>query len=64
MSPDGGLSYPGGGKQVEFLIDTRKSTLDPVTEDPLWESYLEGRNEYRIGDPSLQATPIQRGSQP
>ncbi len=63
-TPDGELRYAGGGKQVEFLIDTRKETLDPLTRDPLWESFLEGRSEYRIGDPSQQAAPISRGSQP
>jgi filamentous hemagglutinin family protein len=63
-SPDGGLSYPGGGKQVEFLIDTRQYTIDAKTGVPVWKGYLVEQQEYRIGDAQLQPYPVSRENQP
>ena len=59
-SPDGGVRYAGGGKQTEFLIDARSDTKNPLTGKPVWQSYLQGSAEFRIGDPSKNPLPITR----
>ncbi|MEZ5611491.1 MAG: hypothetical protein R3E45_13730 [Rhodocyclaceae bacterium] len=58
-TPDGELRYAGGGKQVEFLIDTRDKTKT-VSRQPVWQTYLQGQAEYNIGDPGLTPHPILR----
>lgn len=55
-----GQSYPGGGKQVELLIDTRSQVLDSKTSDALWKSYLNPTAQYRIGDRTAAAQPVVR----
>jgi hypothetical protein len=55
-----GQSYPGGGKQVELLIDTRSHMLDSKTGDVLWKSYLNPTAQYRFGDRTVTAQPVVR----
>lgn len=55
-----GQNYPGGGKQVELLIDTKG--LD--TKGALvWESYLNPQAQYEIGDRTLTPHPVVRKAQ-
>lgn len=55
-----GQSYPGGGKQVELLIDTGRGAKDPLTGKTVWESYLKENAEYRIGDVTKTPQPVRR----
>lgn len=59
-SADGGMTYAGGGKQVEFLIDTRAKTLDLKTGDSLWRSYLDEVREFGLGDRAQSAKTVVR----
>ncbi|ENO89831.1 hemagglutinin repeat-containing protein [Thauera linaloolentis] len=55
-----GQQYPGGGQQIELLIDIRKDTKDPATGKSLWQSYLLENSEYLVGDISRNPRPISR----
>lgn len=56
-----GQTYPGGGQQVELLIDTRG--LDAKSGGTVWDKYLKPQAQYKMGDRTLTPYPVVRKTQ-